>query len=467
MGPTKTLLFIANNPEVLVGVQDRLDASGFSVTVVASNRAVVPLLTSDAHDVILCELGHANGNGLHAGPHPLPLFPSALILAGHKTDTGSTPAATCTYLEAPVDPAALLAALDRTVRGGAIATSLPPSTSALRHPFPSLIGAAPAMQRVYEDITKVAAVDSNVCVYGESGTGKELVARAIHYASRRAHRPLVVFDCTAVPEGLMESEMFGHVKGSFTSALTSREGVFELTHGGSLFIDEIGELSLALQAKLLRVLQAREFRKVGGKDLIQVDVRILAATNKNLRTLVAEGRFRADLLYRLEVIPMCLPPLRERKADIPLLVTHFLTRFNRTNVKQIEGVTPATLTALLQYAWPGNVRELENCIERAAAMADRTAIDVKDIAFLLDTPGPAPVLGKLKQSRSLAEQELIARTLQLVHGNRVQAAKLLGISVRTLHYKLNRLTGRQMPGAVADCPADGRKRWTSDSMDRE
>ena len=311
---------------------------------------------------------------------------------------------------------------------------------------------------IFRLIAKVAEADTNVCVYGESGTGKELVARAIHYSSHRSGRPMIVCDCAAIPEGLMESEMFGHVKGSFTSALGDRDGVFQLANGGSLFLDEIGELGVPLQAKLLRVIQSREFRKVGGKDSIKVDVRIIAATNRKLTEMVNAKAFREDLFYRLDVLSLVLPPLRDRKEDIPILVDHFIQRFNRHNQKQINGVSPKTMGALLRYHWPGNIRELENCIERAAVMSEGDTLSIGTEEL---TPFLRPVRGLDRQpvpsgddvlplNLKDAERELILRALRGAEGDRVQAAKTLGISVRTLYYKLKGIE-------AVDIPPVGRK----------
>jgi len=317
--------------------------------------------------------------------------------------------------------------------------------------FPFLIGTSERMRNVLGAIAKAAESDANVCVYGETGTGKELVARAIHYSSHRAHRPMMVLDCTAVSGGLMESEMFGHVKGSFTSAVADRDGVFQLAHGGSLLLDEIGELGLPLQAKLLRVIQYREFRKVGGKDPIKVDVRIIVATNRNLAEMARTGTFREDLLYRLEVLSITMPPLRERKEDIPLLIDHFIGKFNRHNQKQIHGVRPKTMGALLCYDWPGNVRELENCIERAAVMTDGPMVSIEEPTQLLrpgDLAEQAPV-GSNDPSWPLnfkeAEKMVVLRALRSVGGDKTRAAELLGISLRTLYYKLKELDGAEIP----------------------
>jgi transcriptional regulator with GAF, ATPase, and Fis domain len=242
----------------------------------------------------------------------------------------------------------------------------------------------------------------------------------------------------------MESEMFGHVRGSFTSAVSDRDGVFQLADGGTLLLDEVGELSLPLQAKLLRVIQCREFRKVGGKHPVKVDVRVIAATNRDLCAMVLARTFREDLYYRLDVIPLILPPLLDRKEDIPLLADHFIQKFNRNNKKQIRGLSSKTMGALLRYHWPGNVRELENCIERAAVMTDGDILNLEDLSQVLKPKTTAALASTAHaalwpQSLKTAESDLILRTLEGVQGNRTRAAELLGISLRGLHYKLRDL----------------------------
>jgi len=312
--------------------------------------------------------------------------------------------------------------------------SIPP------HPFPDLIGDSAPMQALYGWIGKVATATANICLYGESGTGKELVAQAIHTTGRRRGRPFVVLDCAAIPEGLMESEMFGHVRGAFTSAIGDRVGVFQLADTGTLFLDEVAELPLPLQAKLLRVIQQREFRRVGTNTPLRVDVRLIAATNRDLATLVQQGRFREDLFYRLDVLRFPLPPLRERKEDIPLLVTHFVQQLNQHRDQPLKGVTARMLQRLLQYDWPGNVRELQNCIERAGVLAEGALIDLEAPPRL----GPreaAPNGTTAGTGLTLRDREraLILDTLHQTRGNKTAAAALLGISLRGLHYKLRRL----------------------------
>ncbi|MCS6829686.1 MAG: sigma-54 dependent transcriptional regulator [Armatimonadota bacterium] len=279
------------------------------------------------------------------------------------------------YLEKPIDLDELKARVDKAAeqyRQREEITQLDPSTSGgldLR----GIVGNSAAMQKVYEMIQKVAASNATVLIRGESGTGKELVAKAIHRSSNRAKGPFIAVSCAALPETLLESELFGHEKNAFTGATTQKPGRFELAHKGTLFLDEIAEITPAIQVKLLRVLQEQEFERLGGTKSIKVDVRLIAATNKDLQKMVEEKSFRADLYYRLHVIEIYLPPLRERREDIPLLVEHFLKRYSGENGKQVKSVAPEAMDLLMRYEWPGNVRELENVIERAVVLAERNA----------------------------------------------------------------------------------------------
>jgi transcriptional regulator with PAS, ATPase and Fis domain len=302
-----------------------------------------------------------------------------------------------------------------------------------------IIGQSQQLKEVLNKIDKVAGGDANVCIMGESGTGKELIARAIHRNSPRRDRPLVTLDCTAIPEGLMESQLFGHRRGSFTGAVEHRNGVFALADTGTLFIDEISELPLPLQAKLLRVIQAHEFVEVGGSQPIQTDIRLITASNKDLRAAVADGTFRADLYYRVAVVMIQMPPLRERREDIPQLVAHFLERFSTVHRRPVPTITPRAMEMLTSYAWPGNVRQLENCIEQAVVLANEEVIDVDVLS--LDHREPKKMAGHHDVAHAgltlrEVEQEHILRTLHAVNGNRTRAARLLGISLRCLQYKL-------------------------------
>jgi two-component system, NtrC family, response regulator AtoC len=310
------------------------------------------------------------------------------------------------------------------------------------------------MRAVYAIMEKIAQVSANVCIQGENGTGKELIAQALHNSGPRRDRPLIVVDCTAIPDGLMESHLFGHVRGAFTGAIATVPGVFARAHTGTLFFDEIGEMPLHLQAKLLRVIQAREFTMVGGTQRQRVDVRIIAATNRDLRDAVRAGTFREDLYYRVAVVHIHLPPLRERKSDIPLLVAQFLARIAKEYGKHITGVTARAMESLTAYAWPGNVRQLQNCLEEAAVLVDGEVIDVEHLSLMLPSSPPAPV-ASVPPGLSLHELEkwYIFETLRRVGGNRSKAAKALEISLRGLQYKLRRYAETQgaasRPGEAA------------------
>jgi transcriptional regulator with PAS, ATPase and Fis domain len=305
--------------------------------------------------------------------------------------------------------------------------------------FADIIGESPQIREVFGKIDKVAAGNANVCIMGESGTGKELIARAIHYNSERRERPLITLDCTAIPEGLMESHLFGHVRGSFTGAVENRDGVFSLAHTGTLFIDEISELPLPLQAKLLRVIQTREFVKVGGSKPIRTDIRLITASNKDLRRAVEEGSFREDLYYRIAVVMIQTPPLRDRREDTVLLVKHFLEKFSAAHRKRIRGVTPRAMELLTSYPWPGNVRQLENCIEQAVVLCEDDTVDVEVLSLNeTGTRRDADASIRIRSGLTLrdVEQQYILRTLQETGGNRTRAARVLGISLRCLQYKL-------------------------------
>ncbi len=312
-----------------------------------------------------------------------------------------------------------------------------------------LVGASEPIQHVMEFVHKVADSDSTVMIQGESGTGKELVARMLHFNSLRKDRPLVPVNCGAIPENLLESELFGHEKGAFTGATHSRMGRFELANGGTIFLDEIGEMSLPLQVKILRVLQEREFERVGGNRTIHVDVRIIAATNQDLETLVEEKRFRKDLFYRLNVIPIVIPPLRERRSDIPLLIDHFLTRFNQSKHTQVSGLAPDVLHMLTEYDWPGNIRELENMIERLVVLKKHGVLSVGDLPEKICRRPSAPELKEqfirfsedgINLSREVEQYEkhLIMEALRKANGVTSRAAQLLHLNRTTLVEKLKR-----------------------------
>jgi len=309
-------------------------------------------------------------------------------------------------------------------------------------PFESILAQSDAMMSVFRTIMKVAAFKTTVSIQGESGTGKELVARAIHRRSSRRNEPFLAINCGAIPENLLESELFGHKKGAFTDANGDRQGLFEQANGGTLFFDEIGELPLNLQVKLLRVLEEESIRPLGASGDVQVDVRIITATHRDLAAEAKAGRFREDLFYRINVLPMVIPPLRMRQGDIDLLVDHFLLRHNARLGTRIRGVLPDAHQILLDYTWPGNVRELENTIERAMVLCDGDMIGTHDLPERLrEAVDPVTIQlasGELsiKKTTTAIEQILIRRALQKTNGNRTRAAELLEISHRALLYKI-------------------------------
>jgi two-component system response regulator AtoC len=304
-----------------------------------------------------------------------------------------------------------------------------------KYKLENIVGRSSGMLQVYKTIARVADSRSTVLITGESGTGKELIARAIHFNSSRAAKPFVAVDCGALAETLLESELFGHVRGAFTGAVVNKKGLFEEADGGTCFLDEIGDISAAMQAKLLRVLQEHEIKKVGGTDTIKIDVRIVAATNKNLEELVEEKKFREDLFYRLNVVTIHLPPLRERAEDIPLLADHFLRKYMGENKKNVSQISPEAMEFLLTYGWPGNVRELENVIERSVTLSHRSVILPDDLPRRIRAEKKGDLAQTLPSHLPLAELEkiYIQKILEEAGGKKKKAADILGIDRRTLY----------------------------------
>jgi len=292
-------------------------------------------------------------------------------------------------------------------------------------------------------VSTVAGTGATVLIQGESGTGKELVANLIHASSPRASKPLIKLNCAAIPETLLEDELFGHEKGAYTGAIAQRKGRFELAHGGTLFLDEIAEMPPHLQAKILRVLQEREFERVGGTETLAVDVRLIASTNRDIEDLVRQGEFREDLYYRINVVPIRIPPLRDRPEDIFILATHFLKKFSERNNRAFKGISKDARRLLLEYPWPGNVRELENCIERAVVMGKGDEITPDDILLrdIVGKGGKGAIIERLLESRLSVdglEKELITEALKRAHWNQSKAAEMLGLTRRTLQYRMEK-----------------------------
>jgi DNA-binding NtrC family response regulator len=311
-----------------------------------------------------------------------------------------------------------------------------------RYAHPNVVARSPKMQEVLATVDRVAPTNSTVLLGGESGVGKDLIARVVHEKSRRASGPFIKINSSAIPENLLESELFGYEKGAFTGAGASKPGKFELADKGTLFLDEIGDVPLAIQVKLLRVLQEREFERLGGTRTVKVDVRLIAATNRDLREALEQGTFREDLYYRLNVVPMDIAPLRQRKEDIPDLVNLFISRFAGDSGKPVEGITPEAMQILVNYHWPGNVRELQNIIERACALAKGTVLKVEDIHLDLRPARALNGAGNFLPEGMTLEQwedEMIRESLRRANGNKSQAARLLGLSRNALRYRLSKI----------------------------
>ncbi|HVI23049.1 MAG TPA: sigma-54 dependent transcriptional regulator, partial [Myxococcales bacterium] len=354
------------------------------------------------------------------------------------------------YLTKPVSIEALLVFLAKAVEKRRLERDARTLRERVHERFRlnGMVGESPELQAVFELVKKAAPTKATVLILGESGTGKELIAQALHELSPRRDKPFVKVSCAALSETLLESELFGHERGSFTGAVGRKEGRFELADGGTLFLDEIGEISPTVQVKLLRALQTREFERVGGTQTIKVDVRVVAATNRDLGGQAKSGHFREDLFYRLNVVAVTLPPLRNRKGDIPALAAHFIDKYAKNYGKTIEGLAPGTLNALLSHDWPGNVRELENAIERAVVLCKSEQLTADDLPATLRGPRPSKrdVAGLIPgATMDEIEREAILRTLEIVDGSTSRAAEVLGISVRKIQYRLKEYAGGE-PG---------------------
>jgi len=368
-------------------------------------------------------------------------FVMMTAFASIETAVAAVKAGAENYLVKPLDVSAVLVFLGKALEKRALVREAATLRERVRERFrlEGMVGESPELAAVYDVVRQAAPTKATVLILGESGTGKELIAQALHELSPRKDRPFVRVNCGALTETLLESELFGHERGAFTGAVARREGRFERADGGTLFLDEIGDVSQSVQVKLLRVIQSREFERVGGSETLKVDVRLLTATNKDLAAEVAAGRFREDLFYRLDVISVTLPPLRARKGDIPALVSHFLRRFSELHGKKIPGLAPGTLQALLRHDWPGNVRELENSIERAVVLAQGPYLTTDDLppTVLGARPSDRPMSGLIPGATwEEIEKEAILRTLEVVGGSTSRAAAMLGISTRTIQYRL-------------------------------
>jgi DNA-binding NtrC family response regulator len=424
---------------------DALTEYGYGVMSAATGPEALELLRQNEIDIVLTDLKMPGMDGLEVLTRAKKIRPDVFVILVTAFATVDTAIAAMKkgaydYVMKPIDLRQLWVLLERASqsRDLIIENQLLKDQLGEKYDFSKIIGRSRAMQAIYDQVRQVASTHAVVLIEGESGTGKELAANAIHLNSDRSEQPFIKVNCAALPETLLESELFGHERGAFTGALAQRKGRFELADGGTLFLDEIADLSPGTQAKLLRVLQNYEFERVGGTETLHVDVRLVAATNADLSERVKEGRFREDLYYRLHVVPMNMPPLRDRRDDIPLLAAHFVKLYAGQNNKDVRGISAEAMNVLTTYPWPGNVRELQNCIENMVVMSTESMlgpellpIDVQHTTVASDGAG-IPIGLSMRQ----LEEKAIRETLARCGGNRKQAAGILRISLRTLHRKI-------------------------------
>jgi nitrogen regulation protein NR(I) len=467
----KQVLIVDDEPNLRKILSAQLTRDGYDAQTAEDGEQGLHLLREHHIDLIITDLKMPKVDGMTLLKRALeiePELPVVLITAHGTIDTavealkrGAFDFVTKPFDKDEVRQIVAKALKTRELRG-ADAT---PAPSGARF---GIIGTSQGIAELYAILERVADTPTTALITGESGTGKELVARALHEHSGRKDKPFIKVNCAAIPKELIESELFGYERGAFTGAVASKPGRFELANGGTLFLDEIGEIPIEMQVKLLRVLQESEFERVGGIKTIRVDVRLVAATNRDLKKLIATGSFREDLFYRLNVVPIRLPALRERTGDIPLLAEHFLAKFNERLRKKVEGLDPDATEVLAQYPWPGNIRELENVIERAVLFCDESKLhakdlppDVRGIPVIANVPLPEADLhaalagegglkGHVKVAMSRLEKELVSRALQQTNGNVTHAARLLKISRKGLQLKMKELGLREGAGEKSE-----------------
>lgn len=446
------ILIVEDEPRMRRLLEISLSEEGHSVHTSGDAESGLLHLRKASADLVVTDLKLPGMNGLEflqEGKRLNPALPFIVMTAYGSVETAvdAMKAGASDYVLKPFTMAEMKLVINKELDVQQVRNENVRLKEALgkRYHFQNIVGRSKKMQEVLALVERVAPTNSTVLIGGESGVGKDLIARAIHQNSRRASGPFIKINSTAIPDTLFESELFGFERGAFTGALASKPGKFELADKGTLFLDEIGDVPAAIQVKLLRVLQEREFERLGGTKTLKVDIRMIAATNRDLRAALEEGTFREDLYYRLNVVPIDIPPLREHKEDIPDLVNHFLVRFAAESEKEIEGITPAALDALMEYHWPGNIRQLENCVERAVALSAGRMIDEKDI--YLDTrqskagAPSTPADQFLPEGMTLEQWEdnMIREALRRANGNKSQAARLLGLSRNALRYRLGKL----------------------------
>jgi two-component system response regulator GlrR len=428
------ILVVDDDPGLLKLMKARLEGAGFQPTLVEAGEEAVALAEQQLFDLAILDLKMEGLNGIQLMEELLRVQPflPVIILTAYGTISEAVEATkkgAYDFLTKPFDAKDLLYRLGKALELGKLKEEVGRLRSLVkeRFHFDSIITASDKMQQILKQITQISVTDSTVCLYGESGTGKELMAKAIHVSSQRARLPFVAVNCGAIPEGLLENELFGHVRGAFTGASQTKTGILHQADGGSLFLDEISELPTALQVKLLRVLQESEYCPLGAVRPIKVNIRYIVATNQDLWKAVKEGRFREDLYYRVHVIPIDIPPLRERREDIPLLARHFFQHFKREMNRDVQAISPEAMQHLMLHSWPGNVRELSNALERAVALASGASITPDDLLLGRDEP-PRPQAGvqPLTEARNEFERAYLTQILTASRGNISRAAEMAG-----------------------------------------
>jgi len=441
----KVILVVEDDPKVGESLRLFLKKRGFEILLASNGKEALSLFGEEVVDLVITDLVMPKMDGIELLEAVKNLKPETevIVISAQGTIEKAVQAmklGAFDFIEKPINPRVISLVVERALEKQTLILQNRDLRSKLedKFHFKNIIGKSEKMVKVFELIHHIAAYDSSVLIIGESGTGKELIANAIHYNSPRASMPFVKVSCASLSEGIIESELFGHEKGAFTGAIASRKGRFEMAHQGTLFLDEVKDIPLATQVKLLRVLQEGEFERVGGNKTIQVNIRVIAASNRDLQEAVKNGTFREDLYYRLNVVNIKLPPLRERREDIAFLVNFFIDRFNQKYKMKVKGISQRAMNALVDCEWSGNVRELENTIESILVINSPEVIDLQnlpqEIKEFKEKPEVIPI--KIGTPLEEVEREMLIQTLKLTKGNKRRAAELLGINVRTIHRKM-------------------------------
>ncbi|RPJ05083.1 MAG: sigma-54-dependent Fis family transcriptional regulator [Deltaproteobacteria bacterium] len=429
--PAGKILVVDDDSNFLTLIRVRLELAGYEVVTALNDDEAIAIAKEQVFAVSIVDLKlvQRDGISLMEEMHSINPYMPVIILTAHGSIESAVEAMkrrAFNYLNKPFDPDELLLQIERAMENQRLSSEVKRLDGLLkeRYGFKNIVARSVKMRRVLDLVSRIAGTDSTIYISGESGTGKEVIAKAIHLASERKDKPFVAINCAAIPETLLESELFGHEKGAFTDAKRSYQGLFAQSHQGTIFLDEIGDMSLSIQAKLLRVLQEKQFHPLGSGKAVEVDVRVIVATNKDLEAEVKNGSFREDLFYRIHVVPIDLPPLRERKEDVPLLAEHFLKEISQRMKKEIKSISAMAMQKLMLYDWPGNVRELENTIEHAVAITRDDVISEEIVLPTKDLPGES--LKPFKEAMEEFKRGYVVRLLEFTKGNVSKAAELAG-----------------------------------------